>query len=313
MTILQQPEEFRGAGQPVCAAIGVFDGVHIGHQRVLDETVAAARRERGIPVAITFDVHPKTVIAPDHCPSAIYPLHHKLALLQAQGIAVTWLIRFDHAFSQLSARDFIERLRTGFAPLRALTVGRAFTFGHRRGGDVALLQELGRQYGFTAEGLSARTLDHHVVSSTAIRQLIRSGDFLRARQMLGRPYTLIATVRHGQGLGRQIGAPTANLDTAALVTPPPGVYAARVHTHGLTRAAVLNIGFRPTVQAEARRETVEVHLLDFDGDLYDQTLEVEFVRRLRDEARFSSTDALRAQIQADILQARQIIGASAAT
>ena len=288
------------AHRKVCLAIGVFDGVHLGHQQVLRQTLADARQHNASAVAITFDRHPNAVVAPDRTPPLIYSLPQKLRAISSVGIDATLLIQFDRAFSEQAAESFIHALKQDFGQIHSICVGASFTFGHKRSGNFALLQELGRELGFAVHGLAAVQLDGKTVSSTRIRDAIREGDLDTASQMLGRPYSIAGLVMRGDQLGRQLGIPTANLDVAGLALPPNSVYAAQAEVQGTTLRAAVNIGFRPTLENQQPQMRVEAHLIGFEGDLYSQELELTFVEKLRDEQKFASIEALKAQIQRDI-------------
>jgi riboflavin kinase/FMN adenylyltransferase len=305
VTLLHHPRELAAPDRKVCLAIGVFDGVHLGHQQVIRQAVADAEQQEGLAVVATFDCHPNTVVAPERVPPLIYSLPQKLRAIAALGVDATWVIHFDAAFSQQTGEEFVRGLAREFPQLHSVCVGGTFTFGHKRSGNVALLQRLGRELGFQVHGLAAVALDGQPVSSTRIRDAIRTGDFAQAGRMLGRPYRLAGRVVRGDQLGRTLGFPTANLDVAGLALPPRGVYAARVSHEGRAYAAVMNLGVRPTVAAgPPPPPRLEVHLLDADLDLYDQELEVTPEVFLRAEQRFPSLDELRAQIARDVGQAR---------
>ena len=308
MRIFRTPGEFTSASRPVCLAIGVFDGVHLGHQAVLRQTVSDARQAHGNAVAITFDVHPSSVVAPARTPAQICSLNQKLRMIEALGVDAVWLIHFDRQFSQQPAEDFARGLARSFAPLHSLDVGSEFTFGCGRRGNLALLQQLGEELHFSVRGLPPVEWEGQPISSTRIRQAIRAGDLELAGHMLGRPYSFAGAVIAGDGAGRSIGFPTANLDVTALALPPIGVYAARVHLEGRAFQAVLNIGHRPTLRQPAPQLRVEAHLLDFAEDSYGRELEVAPLVRLRDERQFPSLAGLRQQIQQDIARARQLFG-----
>jgi len=305
MNIFHHAAELQPGDRKVCAAIGVFDGVHLGHQQVLRQTLADARQCEGLPVAITFDRHPASVLAPERAPQMIYRLEKKLATLGELGFEHIYLIHFDPEFSRLTGEEFIRGLVRDFGALASICVGRNFTFGHRRSGNVALLETLGAEHGFRVHGLAAVALDGQPVSSTRIRNAIAQGDLDAAGQMLGRAYTLCGPVVAGDRLGRRIGFPTANIESTGLVTPPHGVYAARATLQGRSFRAAVNIGTRPTLEADRPVRQVEAHLLDFDGDLYGRELELNFIERLRDEMKFPDLEALKAQIRADLAAARR--------
>jgi len=292
------------AGRKVCVAIGMFDGVHLGHQQVIRQAVSDAEHFEGIAVAITFDRHPNAVVAPSRTPPLIYSLPQKLRAVATLGTDATFLIHFDEAFSRKPGEVFIRELAHDLAPLHSIAVGSNFLFGHKRDGNVALLQKLGAELRFNVHGLAAVALDGKPVSSTRIREAIRAGAFERANEMLGREYTLCGDAVRGDRVGTQLGFPTANLDVTGLTLPPTGVYAVHAYVDGTRHRAVLNIGYRPTVNAPTPQLRVEAHLLEFPGrDLYGKEIELTFVRKLRDEQRFDSLEALKAQIQRDIAQA----------
>ncbi len=306
MKILAQACELLPGARKVCAAIGVFDGVHLGHQQVIRQTLAAARQHEALALVITFDCHPNTVVAPERVPPMIYSLPQRLRACAALGLDTTLLIHFDRAFSGQTGESFVRGLAQDFGRLHSICVGSEFTFGHQRSGNVQLLQALGRELKFKVHGLAAVALDGEVVSSTRIRDAIRAGDLDTASQMLGRAYSLAGAVVRGDQLGRTLDCPTANLDTTGLVLPPSGVYAAHATVQDQQWPAVVNIGVRPTVTLSAATLRVEAHLLDFTGDLYGAEMEVSFVEKLRDEQRFPSLHELKMQIHRDLAAARTV-------
>jgi riboflavin kinase/FMN adenylyltransferase len=304
--ILAAPNELQCGSAPVCLAIGFFDGVHLGHQQILRQTLSDARQHEALAVALTFDVHPNTVVAPTRVPPLIYSRPQCLRVLAGFGPDALLVLHFDKDLSLRSGEDFITWLARELGRLRSICVGANFVFGHKRSGNVELLRRLGGELNFTVHEVAAVSLDGKRVSSTRIRERIAAGDLDAASQMLGRPYSLSGQVVCGDGMGRQLGFPTANLDVRGLVLPPNGVYAVHAHTGGKQFRAVLNVGQRPTLQSPNPRLQVEAHLLEFQCDLYGQELEVGFVERLRDEQRFNSLTELRAQIAQDIRKALQI-------
>lgn len=306
MRVIHQAAELLAAGRKVCVAIGVFDGVHLGHQQVIRQTLADARQHEGIPVVITFDRHPNAVVAPDRVPSMLYSLPQKLRAIESLGVANTLLIQFDRAFSEQTGEQFIRSLARDFGHLHSVCVGSEFTFGHKRSGNVALLKQLGAELKFTVHGLAAVSLDGEPVSSTRIRETVRTGDLDAASQMLGREYAIAGSVIRGDQVGRQLGFPTANLDVTGLVLPPNGVYAVHVRVAGQEHRGALNLGLRPTLANPTPRLQCEVHLLDFAADIYGAELELSFVAKLRDEQKFPSLDALKAQIARDVAAARAL-------
>jgi riboflavin kinase/FMN adenylyltransferase len=303
--IIRQAAELLTNGRKVCLAIGVFDGVHLGHQQIIRQTLADARQHAGIALVVTFDRHPNAIVAPDRQPPLIYPLPQKLRTIASLGADALLLVEFTREFSEQSGDTFIRSLTRDLGRIHSICVGADFVFGHKRSGNVALLRQLGHELNFQVHGMAALALDGAVVSSTRIRAAIQAADFDAASQMLGRPYAISGQVTAGDQLGQKLGFPTANLDVAGLALPADGVYAARIMVNGTAHHAALNIGLRPTVDTAQPERRFEVHLLDFTGDLYGAELEVEFVARLRDEMKFSSLDALKAQIAADIAKARE--------
>jgi riboflavin kinase / FMN adenylyltransferase len=304
MRIIHAANELKPTGRRVCLAIGFFDGVHLGHQQIIRQTLSDARRHEAIGLVLTFDQHPNTVVAPSRVPPLVYSLPQKLRAIEALGAEDLLLMHFDKAFSEQSGEDFVRGLVRGLGHLQSLCVGANFVFGHKRGGNVELLRNLGAELKFTVHGMAAVSLDGRAVSSTRIREAVRAGDLDRVSQMLGRAYSLAGTVVRGDGLGHQIGFPTANLEATGLALPPHGVYAVHAEAGGRTYRAVLNIGLRPTLQNPNPQLRVEAHLIDFTGDIYGKEMEVAFVDKLRPEIKFPSLAELRAQIARDILEAQ---------
>jgi riboflavin kinase / FMN adenylyltransferase len=304
MKIIHAANELKPAGRKVCLAIGFFDGVHLGHQQIIRQTIADARQHDALSLVVTFDRHPGTVVAPNRVPPLIYSLPQKLRVITSLGADALLLIHFDKAFSEQTGETFIRGLARDLGQIQSLCVGSNFTFGHKRAGNVNLLRTLGVELRFTVHGMAAVSLDGKVVSSTRIRETIRTGHLDAASQMLGRAYSLAGTVIRGDQLGQKLGFPTANVDATGLVLPPNGVYTVHAIVQGRTHRAVVNIGSRPTLQNPAPQLRVEAHLLDFQGDLYGQELELTFLEKLRDEIKFPSIEALKEQIARDIEEAK---------
>jgi len=302
--IVHSPQELHTIGGKVCVAIGFFDGVHLGHQQIIRQTVTDARRHEAAAAVMTFDCHPNTIVAPSRVPPLIYSLPQRLRVIASLGADALVVMHFDKAFSEKPAEAFIRELAEGFGHLQSLCVGANFEFGHKRAGNVGLLKRLGQELKFAVHGLAAVALDGQAVSSTRIRRAILEGDLDAASQMLGRAYSLAGSVIRGDAVGSQLGFPTANLDVVGLALPPRGVYAAHVAVGGRTYRGVMNIGIRPTLARSEPQLRVEVHLIDFHGDLYSQELEVIFVEKLREEKKFGSLAELRDQIARDILDAQ---------
>jgi riboflavin kinase/FMN adenylyltransferase len=304
MRIIHDPQELKPAGRKVCLAIGFFDGVHLGHQQIVRQTLSDSKQHEAIGLVLTFDRHPNTVVAPNRLPPLIYSLPQKLRAIESLGAEQLLLIQFDKAFSEQTGEDFVRGLARDLGHVKSLCVGASFVFGHKRGGNVELLRKLGAELKFMVHGMAAVSLDGRAVSSTRIREAIRAGDLDGVSQMLGRAYSLAGTVVRGDGLGHQLGFPTANLDATGLALPPHGVYAVQAEAGGKTYRAVLNIGLRPTLQDPNPQLRVEAHLIDFAGELYGKEMEVSFVDKLRPETKFPSLAELRAQIARDILEAQ---------
>jgi riboflavin kinase/FMN adenylyltransferase len=304
MKILRAATELLPGADKVCLAIGVFDGVHLGHQQIIRQTVADAQQHEATAIVVTFDKHPSLIVAPDKVPPLIYSRPQKLRAIESLGADALLEIPFDKSFSQQTGEQFIRSLACDLGKIQSICVGADFVFGHRRSGNVALLQSLGRELQFIVHGVAAVSLDGQPVSSTRIRESVRAGTFDAASQMLGRAYSIAGNVIRGDQLGHKLGFRTANLDTNGLLLPPNGVYAAHAAVAGQTHRAVLNIGIRPTVSQPTPIPRLEVHLLDFSGEIYEQELEVTFTVKLRDERKFASLDELKAQIARDVSEAK---------
>jgi riboflavin kinase/FMN adenylyltransferase len=296
-------------GRKVSVGIGMFDGVHLGHQQVLKKAINDARQHNGISLAITFDRHPNSVVAPARAPRLIYSLDQKVREIEGLGIDAILLIEFSREFSQQTGEQFVRSLARDLAQMQSVCVGSTFTFGHKRSGNVELLRKLGHELSYQVHGLAAVSLGGHVVSSTRIRERIAAGDLEAASQMLGRPYAISGKVVRGDQLGRKLGFPTANIDIGGLGTPPNGVYAVRVKTPAGICSGAANIGFRPSIPEIAPEMRLEVHLLGFEGDLYGAEVEVAFVDFIRPERKFATLDELKARIAQDVEAARFLLAA----
>lgn len=305
MKLIHTATELQPGSKKVCLAIGFFDGVHLGHQQIIRQTIADARQHNALALVLTFDQHPNTIVAPHRVPPLIYPLPQKLRAIESLGVEALLLIHFDQVFSEQTGEAFVRNLVRDLGRIHSICVGANFAFGHKRSGNVALLKQLGEELRFTVHGLEKVSLDGRVVSSTRIREAIRTGNLDAASQMLGRTYSLAARVVVGDKLGRELGFPTANLDVTGLVLPPNGVYAAHAVVQRETHHAVVNIGYRPTLQNPAPQIRVEAHLFDFDGELYGEEIEITFAEKLREEKKFPSLAALREQITLDADEAKR--------
>jgi riboflavin kinase/FMN adenylyltransferase len=307
MKIIHAADELGQGNRKVCLAIGVFDGVHLGHQQIIRQTIADARLQDGVALVITFDRHPNSVVSPDRVPPLIYSPSQKLRAIEALGVDALLEIHFDRSFSEKSGGTFISELARDLGKIQSVCVGADFVFGYKRSGNVGLLKTLGQELNFLVHGLAAVSLDGQVVSSTRIRETIRAGDFDAASQMLGRPYTICGRVVEGDKLGRKFGFPTANLEVTRLTLPPNGVYVAATKLQGQFYRAALNIGLRPTLASPKPQLRVEAHLLNYDGDLYGAELELEIGEKLREERRFDSLEELRRQINLDVAKVQSLL------
>lgn len=289
-------------------AIGAFDGLHLGHQAILAE-VRHRAAERGLAAAvITFEPLPRAYFSKEPVPR-LSGVREKAEGMGAAGIRELLSLRFDQALTEMSAEDFVRKVIVQRMAAREVWVGEDFRFGHKRGGDFALLQRMGAELGFTAHAVAPVLVDGERVSSSKVRTLLAESRFGDAATLLGRPFVIDGHVEHGQQLGRTLGYPTANIHLRERVSPIHGIFAVRIGVGDgpCSWPGVASLGFRPTVN-EVREPLLEAHLFDFSGDLYGQRIGVEFVRKLRDEEKFDGLDALTAQMRKDEIAARQALG-----
>lgn len=291
---------------PSVATVGVFDGVHLGHLRLLHELVEYAAELGGMPTVVTFADHPDRLLRGE-APPPLTSLEHRLRLLRRAGVDRIALLQFDEALRDLSVRAFAERVLVGALRTCGLLLGYDSAFGKDREGTPERLRGIGAELGFAVRIARSLELDGAPVSSSAIRAAIAAGDLTRAQRMLGRWPSTLGRVVAGDHRGHALGYPTANLAVETPVLPPSGVYAVQVLHDGAVLPGVANLGVRPTFGGPADGRTLEVHLLDFAGELYGRLLEVMFLARIRDERRFAGADALRAQIARDVETARAIL------
>lgn len=304
MEVLRSVPELARLRGPIFAAIGVFDGVHLGHQAVISTSAEHARTAHGTPVVVTFDPHPAKVLRPHDAPHLLTATQHKIALIRALGVEHLLIIHFDEAFAATPPEDFVEQLVRSSRPLRQICVGHEWSFGKGRAGNLGLLTKLGARDGFDVIGIAPVKVKGEVVSSTEIRRAVEAGDFARATAMLGREYTILGTVKPGAKLGRTLGFPTANLSAHSEQFPPNGVYVAEARLAGAVLRGVANLGYRPTVSEGAPVRLLELHLFDLDREIYGEDVEVRFLRYLRPEVKFENLVALKEQIARDVEQAR---------
>jgi len=293
---------------PVFLAIGVFDGVHLGHQAVIRRALEDAEAAGGTAVVVTFDPHPVRVMRPQQAPRLLTSTQHKAQLMERLGVSELLVLPFTPEFSAMPPEAFVLALHTACRPLREICVGHTWSFGRNRAGNLALLKQMGDKLGFDEIGLPVVKIGEEVVSSTSIRAAVETGDLERASRFLGRDFAILGTVVHGDQLGRTIGFPTANLSAHNEQFPPNGVYAVEAFYEGRTLPGVVNIGVRPTIETASGQRVLELHLFDFTADIYGQDVEVIFRRFLRPEQKFAGLDALKAQIALDVADARRALG-----
>lgn len=285
------------------ATIGSFDGVHLGHQAILRQLRQAANAH-GLPsVVIVFEPQPHEFFSGDKAPARLMRLREKVQALFAAGVDRVLCLQFNQALRSLSAQAFIERILVQGLGIRHLVVGDDFRFGCDRSGDFALLQNAGQQWGFSVSDTCTLLLHGERVSSTRIRGLLEQGEFSAAEELLGRPYSISGRVTYGQQLGRKLGVPTANIHLRRYRSPLQGVFAVSLQLGDRTYSGVANVGVRPTVSG-SNKPILEVHLFDFAEAIYGSSVSVTFYRKLRDEQKFASLEALQTQLQIDIAQAR---------
>jgi riboflavin kinase/FMN adenylyltransferase len=304
MEILRSISELERLRGPLFLAIGVFDGVHRGHQAVISTSADHARVANGTPVVVTFDPHPEKVLRPERAPHLLTATQHKVALIRNLGVRHLLIINFDKQFAATEPEDFVQQLVVHSKPLREICVGHEWSFGRNRRGNLDLLKKLGEESNFQVIGVPPVRINGEVVSSTEIRRAIEKGDFAKAAAMLGREYTILGTVTRGDNLGKKIGFPTANLSAHSEQFPPNGVYVAEAKIDNELHCGVINLGVRPTVSGGKSERVLEIHLFDFNRDIYGQDVEVRFLKFLRPEKKFENLDALVQQIRKDVEQAR---------
>lgn len=313
------PFDILEPNRPSVIAIGVFDGVHRGHQSILKKTVELAHEINAQSIVITFDPHPDSLIHPDTAPPLIQKVQERLCWIERTGIDSTWVIQFNTHIQQMSPYSFMAFLRNHLRHIRAVVVGERFLFGFRRSGTIKVLESIGNEMGFSVHNVPTVKIDNIAVSSSLIRQTIAQGNFALAETLLGHQYWFRSTVIKGNRLGSKLGFPTANLDTSGMLLPPPGVYAAVALVDSSPAGAILhnalpavvNIGYRPTVHKEAHQIQVEVHIIDAKLGLYGRWLAVRFLQKIRDEITFSNLEALKQQISYDVKAATCIINSLA--
>lgn len=304
MDVIHFPEDPRPPRwvHPVLA-LGNFDGVHRGHRKILERVKRVASERGATPVVMTFDPHPPRVVRPDKAPPLLMTKAQKLEALVETGVQGTAIVRFTTELSQWDPEMFVRTVLVDWLHVSEVWVGANFLFGRDRAGTFTMLRTLGARYGFNAEKIDPVRYKDFVVSSTRVRRLVNEARVDEAGALLGHQYFIDGTIVHGDHRGRTIGFPTANVQTENELLPPNGVYATTATLDGLVYRSVTNVGVRPTVD-DTGRVSIETHVFGLDRDLYGATMRVGFVQRLRDERKFESLDALKAQITADCDRAR---------
>ena len=289
--------------RPTVLTLGVFDGLHLGHQRIMQTVVESAKMINAVPTAITFDPHPRAVLHPESAPPLLQTLDQRLAAFEFLGIQQAIVIPFNKEFAAQDAEIFLRDIIHERLHAREVILGKGFEFGKNRSGNIELLRKISREFGFCADEVPEVRLRGTRISSSKIRQFLSEGRVNLARRMLGRPYGIEGQIIHGVQRGRTIGFPTANLRPHNRVIPRYGVYATATLIDGIWRKSITNVGVRPTFENEVE-PSVETFVLDFDGDLYGDVLRIRFLHGIRDERKFNGIDELKAQINKDLTRTK---------
>lgn len=310
MKIVYGVNNIKKSKRPV-VALGVFDGVHKGHRYILEQTIKKARDIKGTSVVVTFDPHPRRE-------QSLYSLVHRLRLINELGIDICIVIKFTPVFSRIMAVDFVKRILIGKIGAKFIFVGKNFKFGKSASGDYSLLKRLSEECDFEAKEFDMIKTGHKIISSTSIRRLIKEGNLDAARKLLQRPVSVFGTVTKGIRLAQKLGNPTANIDPHHEIIPPSGVYAVKVIFNKKVFDGVCNIGERPTILTKSDelgpgiQKQIEVYIFDFNRNIYGKDLEIQFIRKIRDEKKFTSIGSLAEQIKKDINSAKKIFYPSTA-
>ena len=291
--------------------IGTFDGLHLGHRNLVARAMDMAADLRATSAVITWDRHPAATLRPDKMPALLSSQERKIELIAEMGADLVVVLPFDERLSHLSPEDFASQVLSAGLDTRHVFIGHDWRFGHKAAGDVGLLESLGQSLGFGVDGVHLQTVAGEPVSSSRVRKAVADGDMVSARALLGRPFDVDGKVVHGASRGKGLGFPTANLEVdPSLARPPIGVYAGLAHVNDIKRPAAINIGVNPTFGGERGTSPVniEAYLLDFENEIYDANVRLEFWKRLRDEMKFESVDDLVEQMRRDVEDTRTLIG-----
>ena len=306
MEVLHFPDDTRPPWlvHPVLA-LGNFDGLHRGHLKIIERVRRGAAEHGGTPMAMTFDPHPSRVVRPDKAPPLLMTKEQRLEAFERAGINAVAVVRFTPELSQWDPETFVRTVLVDWLRVSEVWVGANFLFGHDRSGNFSTLRTLGQRYGFRADKIDPVRYKEFVVSSTRVRRLVSEGRMDEAGALLGHQFYVDGRVVPGAHRGRELGFPTANLETSNELLPPNGVYATMVTIDGIVHPSITNVGVRPTF-GDTTRTVIEAYVLGYEGDLYGRQVRLGFVQRLRDERKFEDVDALRAQIEADRRRAERL-------
>ncbi|MEZ5345895.1 MAG: bifunctional riboflavin kinase/FAD synthetase [Pyrinomonadaceae bacterium] len=284
--------------RPTVLTLGVFDGLHLGHQKIMETVVSRAEACDAVPTAITFDPHPRAVLYPENAPPLLQTLDQRLANFEVLGIKQAIVIRFNEEFAGQDAEEFLREIIHERLQAKEIYLGHGFAFGKNRGGNIELLRRMSNELGFVADEVEEVRLRGKRISSSKIRELLKEGKVNLVRRMLDRPYGVEGVIIRGDRRGHTIGFPTANLKPNNRVIPKYGVYATATLIDGVWKKSITNVGIRPTFEG-SKEPSIESYIFDFDGDLYGDVLRVRFLHRIRDERKFAGIDELKAQIEKD--------------
>ena len=304
MRVCTDISELRGIDERFAVTIGSYDGVHLGHRKILSALVKLAKELGASSVVITFEPHPRCVVEGGSCPPSLISREHNLKLIEAEGVDVCLIVKFDESLMSLSAREFIAEYLCSAINVAAICVGNNFVFGRGRDGNVETLKLLGDEMGFKVKCVSPVMVGGEIVSSTAIRDAVRSGRLDTASRLLGRPYSILGTIVRGRSFGRELGYPTANVDPHHEAIPPEGVYAVRAVVRATSYEGLLYIGRRPTFGGG--EVSIEVYLMGFSDMIYGEDIEISFVSRIREDMKFESKEGLIRRIKVDQQIAKKI-------
>ncbi len=309
MLVLKDINQY-SAAKPLFLALGNFDGVHVGHQKILKQALEDARKHGGAAAVMTFSEHPQKVLGHEGGPHLLYSAEQKLFVLEQSGIDLCFLLSFTESFSKIEADAFVSDILVKCLNIKKVYMGHDSRFGHDRKGNSELMQKLAGKYGFEFEPAAPVEVDGEPVSSSRVRKLVEAGDFQKASELLGRPFSMFLKVIHGDARGTGLGFPTANFDIDGRVAPPMGVYPVALRPVDSTTwyQAAANCGHRPTFHPGSKKVVLEAFILDFPGqDLYGRVLEVLFYPRLRAEKTFGDIESLKAQIREDVEAVRGVL------